>query len=284
MLNKEELRQRVVELGLEKYWPNLEKLVRPAIYREGSLIKDDQLTIGASKSGGIPDVPPGFVWPSDEDGFCVFLCQINLEEIASFDIENLLPKTGILSFFHSGDGSGGVGSLSKDPVFYFPEITALTRAIPHYSEEKYIDEQYYEDCLELSFYSGWSLPDTEEKFDFEWDASITIIKKSKNMALYVVFFSGILEYHLYLLPKNSLICSEIIMKTTFWDIPMIIRVRWSHRRRWLSENFPTHIQEPRKRSKPIHVCTTKLPLKLIRTGYACYTMEITAGACLRWII
>lgn len=61
--------------------------------------------IGASKFGGKPDVPEDFVWESytsadNKTTPLSFLAQFDLEELSKFDTENLLPKTGVLSFFY----------------------------------------------------------------------------------------------------------------------------------------------------------------------------------------
>lgn len=64
---------------------------------------------GATRFGGRPDVPEGFEWPyfegEDFNGETKkrplsFIAQFDLDEISKFDTENLLPKTGVLSFFY----------------------------------------------------------------------------------------------------------------------------------------------------------------------------------------
>ena len=64
---------------------------------------------GASKIGGIPDLPAGFQWPyfegTDYEGVrksrpLSFLAQIDLSQAAGFDPEGLLPHTGMLYFFY----------------------------------------------------------------------------------------------------------------------------------------------------------------------------------------
>ncbi len=68
---------------------------------------DDNLPIGSSKFFGNPDVWEGFEWPAiEEDGELydlTFMCQINCAEIASYDKDNMLPKTGMLYFFYDLD-------------------------------------------------------------------------------------------------------------------------------------------------------------------------------------
>ena len=84
---------------LEHYdWEAPEKvlsLIEPNIYlSEGSYHK-----IGNSKYGGTPDLPASLAWPNYNEDPMVFFGQINLEKTAKLDLENLLPKTGMLYFF-----------------------------------------------------------------------------------------------------------------------------------------------------------------------------------------
>lgn len=62
---------------------------------------------GASKLYGNPDVPENFEWPCiiDEDDIydLVFMCQINLWELAAVCPDSPLPKDGMLYFFYDLD-------------------------------------------------------------------------------------------------------------------------------------------------------------------------------------
>lgn len=96
--------------------------------------------IGATRFGGKPDVPAGFEWAYFEgEDFnderkrrpLSFLAQFDLEEIAQFDTENLLPKTGVLSFFYEMNTQ----KWGYDPddkgcarVFWFEDKTKLRPA------------------------------------------------------------------------------------------------------------------------------------------------------------
>lgn len=55
---------------------------------------------GLTKFGGKPDVPEGFLWACYEERPLAFIAQFDLSEISKFDTEDLLPKTGLLSFFY----------------------------------------------------------------------------------------------------------------------------------------------------------------------------------------
>jgi uncharacterized protein YwqG len=75
--------------------------------------------LGGSHIGGLPDLPKGVAWPrlsaalkgtasalQREDEPLWFLMQVNLAELASTNVANLLPKAGMLYFFfhwHSAD-------------------------------------------------------------------------------------------------------------------------------------------------------------------------------------
>lgn len=78
-------------------------LLRPAIALSATRADDAEIPIGASKFGGAPDVPDGFEWPMWNEKPLGFLAQINLGEVAGFDVEELLPKSGLLSFFYDFD-------------------------------------------------------------------------------------------------------------------------------------------------------------------------------------
>lgn len=65
--------------------------------------------VGGTRFGGSPDVPEDFLWARYEgEDFngetknrpLSFIAQFDLEEISKYDTENLLPKTGVLSFFY----------------------------------------------------------------------------------------------------------------------------------------------------------------------------------------
>lgn len=75
-------------------------LLRPAITLTPTRTDDAQIEVGASKFGGAPDVPADFEWPKWNELPLGFLAQIDLEEVAPFDVEGLLPKSGLLSFFY----------------------------------------------------------------------------------------------------------------------------------------------------------------------------------------
>lgn len=98
--------------------------------------------LGGTRFGGVPDVPDGFEWDYFEGKGSIlddtvksrplaFLAQFDLEEMAQFDTENLLPHTGVLSFFYELE-SMRWGYDPKDKgcakVYWFPDKNALHAA------------------------------------------------------------------------------------------------------------------------------------------------------------
>lgn len=105
---------------------------------------DAPIPLCASHFWGNPDLPNDVTFPTyiDEDGKeyqYVFICQINLADIAQFDTENRLPHSGLLLFFakidwYLGDFDyesigGAICSPEDVKVLYFPECNDVFREV-----------------------------------------------------------------------------------------------------------------------------------------------------------
>ena len=55
---------------------------------------------GASKLGGVPDLPPGTTWPELKGEPQSFIAQIRLDDVRQYDSEKVLPQSGMLWFFY----------------------------------------------------------------------------------------------------------------------------------------------------------------------------------------
>lgn len=101
--------------------------------------KKAEYVCGATRFGGMPDVPADFVWPTFETKTyedlevkqrpLSFIAQFNCAEISKLDTEGVLPKTGLLSFFYEMD-SQLWGYDPKDNgcarVYWFEDMTSLS--------------------------------------------------------------------------------------------------------------------------------------------------------------
>jgi uncharacterized protein YwqG len=82
------------------------------------------LVPGTSKFGGSPDLPKGFDWPRWQGAPLGFIGQLNLQDLASFNLDCDLPKSGLLSFFYHADQQTwgyDPADLGSWRVLFFPE-------------------------------------------------------------------------------------------------------------------------------------------------------------------
>lgn len=94
-----------------------------------TLKKTDRILFCGSKWWGDPDMPENMQYPTvqvtDEDGTydypLTFICQINCEDIAQYDTENLLPHEGMLYFFAALDEWLGYESATHNGIGEWPK-------------------------------------------------------------------------------------------------------------------------------------------------------------------
>ncbi len=154
------------EFNAEKIKEGLLKIARNEIRLTYS-IPEKPLDVCASRIGGCPAVPADFVWDEYEgEDYCgetkrrplSFMAQINLKDVAEYDTEGLLPKTGILSFFYEiMTMEWGFDPKNKGcaKVYYFPDETVLSkREIPSDMEKECIIPE-----LAVTFKPNISLPE-----------------------------------------------------------------------------------------------------------------------------
>lgn len=98
-----ELRAQIRAFNLQRIEDQLINLAKPSLQMTRTLIDEDALAAGASKLGGHPDVPIGFVWPYWGEKPLTFIGQFNFAEIASVASSDSLPKRGVLYFFYEAD-------------------------------------------------------------------------------------------------------------------------------------------------------------------------------------
>lgn len=104
MAGIENLRTRIVDAGLGAYADLIVSRLVPAIGLRTRLPVEGDLDVGATRFGGEPDVPDSFVWPEGGHDPVFLVAQLRLRDLAPFDTQKVLPKTGLLSIFAEASG------------------------------------------------------------------------------------------------------------------------------------------------------------------------------------
>lgn len=104
-MTEAEFIEALAQNNLAHHWDALRTIARPTIRLHLASDTTEFSSISSSRTGGVPDVPIDFVWPTEpQTGRPLsFIAQINLQEVAPFDEDGLLPSEGLLYFFYSAE-------------------------------------------------------------------------------------------------------------------------------------------------------------------------------------
>jgi uncharacterized protein YwqG len=86
--------------GLSRLVKDIDFIAKDSIRLHTKLAREYDLSIGASRIGGVPDVPPDFKWPERNEVPQSFIAQIYLDEVHPYDTHGALPARGMLWFFY----------------------------------------------------------------------------------------------------------------------------------------------------------------------------------------
>ena len=86
--------------GLPQMAHAVDKLVLPSIRISATPAGEDSIPVGASKLGGLPDLPTMFEWPELNGAPMSFIAQICLDDLRGIDGAQALPPAGMLWFFY----------------------------------------------------------------------------------------------------------------------------------------------------------------------------------------
>jgi uncharacterized protein YwqG len=149
------------EAGLREYTEAILRYKQPCIRLHARRVADsDSLLLGASRIGGLPDLPPTMEWPIRNGRPCEFIAQINLSHASPYDPTGLLPKEGLLLFFYDGleylDSPYQHYQKGSETIRYYTgDIAKLERATVFPDAlEKF---QRYRTCS-IIFETDWMLP------------------------------------------------------------------------------------------------------------------------------
>lgn len=165
--------EQAAEAGCPELKDPLLRLARPALRMKTRKAKDDSIPVGASKIGGLPDLPPGFAWPLGQDCKAIynddtegveelagFVAQVDFGEIAETLVGPLLPPTGVLSIFcyTEMDNPDVMGVRAV----YFDDPSLLVRTAP---PEEPTEGNEPMPAQRLTFEETLDVPDTSGPWD-----------------------------------------------------------------------------------------------------------------------
>src|SRR5262249_27027713 len=99
-MNSAQTQQALASAGLGRLAPGLAALAQPSIRLTTTQADEAKLALGASKLGGLPDMPIGTAWPILNGVAMSFVGQIRLEDARPCDAQRQLPPAGLLAFFY----------------------------------------------------------------------------------------------------------------------------------------------------------------------------------------
>lgn len=161
---KKEIMELVEDAGLSHISDKIEYLIKDSIQVITHPNKDDNIRIGASKMGGLPDLPKCMGWVKTEKMPLAFLAQINLEEVTNLNINKLLPDDGMLYFFYDAENQPwGHNPLNKNKwkvVYYEGDKSNLNRCNEPNDMHSY---NIFNSC-EIIFEKDITFPDFESVY------------------------------------------------------------------------------------------------------------------------
>jgi uncharacterized protein YwqG len=95
------IEQLILHHDLAAHREEIRSLMRPALLLLTQATAQNEIPIGSTRIGGLPDLPSGVDWPTYHDGRSLaFLAQLNLAELSEVGtVLAGLPTTGLLSIF-----------------------------------------------------------------------------------------------------------------------------------------------------------------------------------------
>lgn len=136
--------QLIQKNNLTDFADRIMAAIKPAIHI--SKVKTQEGVIGASRFGGMPDIPTDFEWVLREDIPLSFLAQINCADLQGFTSAKNLPSSGMLYFFYDA---------IEQPWGFDPSDRGSSAIIYHPSTENLIPSTLPEGA---DIDNGWLFP------------------------------------------------------------------------------------------------------------------------------
>jgi Domain of unknown function (DUF1963) len=128
-MTREEITRQLKD-AVPKYCDRIVRLAFPAIGLWPQRLSADSVATG-SRLGGMPLAPVGWQWPMEDDEPLVFLAQINCSDLRGLPGAEVLPLSGLLSFFAEYDGVMACRFEARTiAIHHWPNVDALMPAKP----------------------------------------------------------------------------------------------------------------------------------------------------------
>lgn len=115
------LEENLARFGLTRVASEIASYWSPGVILKLKRAGKKALPPGSSRLGGEPDLPQNTPWPQWSGNAMNFIAQFKLEEVATAQPDNLLPKTGLLSLF--------MGIDAGDAILGMPESKGMLKMI-----------------------------------------------------------------------------------------------------------------------------------------------------------
>src|SRR6266566_1640316 len=99
-MDKTGVQAAFVAAGLSRLLKDIDLVARASIRLYTTPVNESTLSVGTSKLGGVPDLPPGVDWPERKGLPQSFIAQIHLNDARPYDVNKMLPQDGMLWFFY----------------------------------------------------------------------------------------------------------------------------------------------------------------------------------------
>jgi len=148
-----QLEKAIHDMGLS----DLKDRIRASALPTVTATTDDRKpAVGSSRLGGLPDLPPTIAWPRKDDGYFLFVGQIDLSELPP--VVPGAPATGRLYFFVGLDEPSY--DVEHRVFFHRGPVAELVPSVPPPTKTP-VNPEYTDPfpAVPLSFSSAFSLPD-----------------------------------------------------------------------------------------------------------------------------
>lgn len=107
--------------------------IRPSIRLTAQQVLAEAIELGATRMGGVPDLPEGVEWPKKDGRPLTPILQLRMSDVLRLDREAVLPRSGWLCFFYDAvEQPWGFEPAHRDgwKVLYFDVPLDRLRRLP----------------------------------------------------------------------------------------------------------------------------------------------------------